>query len=283
MGADVRVRVLGPVSVVGAAPLQGRDRRVLGALVVEAGRVCPPDRLAEAVYGSDPPATWRKVVHGSVGRLRHCLGAQAIATVDGGYRLELGDDQIDVRRFERLVADAERLADVGEPERAALRLAEALELAGGEPFVDLDGWEPGAAVAIRVAELVRRAEEQLVAAWLAAGQYQEALRAASEQVEREPLREQRWASLALAQYRAGRQGEALRTIQRARRMLADELGLEPGAGVGRVGTVDPRSGSASDRPGAGGGMVGRRLPVSRVGRLRPRRRRLVLRARAGVR
>ncbi len=198
------------------------------------------------------------------------LGAQAIATVDGGYRLELGDDQIDVRRFERLVAEAERLAAVGEPERAALRLAEALQLVVGEPFADLDGWEPGVAAAARVAELVRRAEEQLVAAWLAAGQYQEALRAASEQVVREPLREQRWAALALAQYRAGRQGEALRTIQRARRVLADELGLDPGAGAGRVGTGDPRPGAASDRPGAGGGLVGWGLPVSRVGRLRPR-------------
>jgi DNA-binding SARP family transcriptional activator/WD40 repeat protein len=229
VGADVRVRVLGPVTVVGAAPLQGRDRRVLGALVAEAGRVCPPDRLAEAVYRSDPPATWRKVVHGSVGRLRHCLGAQAIATVDGGYRLELGDDQIDVRRFERLVAEGERLAGVGEPERAALRFGEALELVAGEPFADLDGWEPGVAAAARVAETVRRVEEQLVTAWLAAGQYQEALRAASAQVVDEPLREQRWASLALAEYRAGRQGEALRTIQRARRVLADELGLDPGA------------------------------------------------------
>jgi DNA-binding SARP family transcriptional activator len=228
MGADVRVRVLGPVTVVGAAPLQGRDRRVLGALVVEAGRVCPPDRLAEAVYGSEPPATWRKVMHGSVGRLRQTLGAQTIATVDGGYRLELGDDQIDVRRFERLVAEGERLAGVGEPERAALRLAEALELVVGEPFADLDGWEPGVAAAARVAELVRRAEEQLVAAWLAAGRYQEALTAAAEQVQREPLREQRWAALALAQYRAGRQGEALRTIRRARAVLADELGLDPG-------------------------------------------------------
>ena len=84
------------------------------------------------------------------------------------------------------------------------------------------------AAAARVSELVRRAEEQLVAAWLAAGRYGEALSAASEQVVGEPLREQRWAALALAEYRAGRQGEALRTIRRARTVLADELGLAPG-------------------------------------------------------
>jgi DNA-binding SARP family transcriptional activator len=141
MGADVRVRVLGPVTVVGAGPLQGRDRRVLGALVVEAGRVCSPDRLAEALYGAAPPATWRKVIHGSVGRLRHALGAHAIVTVDGGYRLELGDDQVDVRRVERMIMEAERLSGAGEPERAALKMTDALELVAGEPFADLDGWE----------------------------------------------------------------------------------------------------------------------------------------------
>jgi DNA-binding SARP family transcriptional activator len=214
--------------VVGADPLQGRDRRVLAALVVEGGRVCTADRLAAALYGSAPPRTWRKVVHGSVGRLRNALGTQAIATMDGGYRLDLGDDQIDVRRLERLVGEAHGLAAVGEPERSALRLGEALDLVVGEPFIDLDGWEPGAAAAARVSELVRRAEEQLVAAWLAAGLYQEALTAAAEQVVREPLREQRWAALALAEYRAGRQGEALRAISRARKVLADELGLDVG-------------------------------------------------------
>ena len=63
MGAEVRVRVLGPVTVVGAGGLFPRDRRVLAALVVEAGRVCPADRLAEVLYGSAPPTTWRKVMH----------------------------------------------------------------------------------------------------------------------------------------------------------------------------------------------------------------------------
>ena len=277
MGADVRVRVLGPVTVVGAPPLQGRDRRVLGALVVEAGRVCPADRLAEALYGSDPPATWRKVMHGSVGRLRQVLGAQAIATVDGGYRLELGDDQIDVRRFERLVAEGERLAAVGEPERAALRLGEALELVVAEPFADLDGWEPGVAAAARAAELVRRAEEQLVAAWLAAVGTRR----------RCGPRPTRWSGSRCGSS-AGRPWRWPSPGRAPRRGVAHDPAGAPGVGrrvgvgsrpgAGRVGTGDPRPGSASDRPGAGRGLVGRGLPVSRTGRLRPRRRRLVLRA-----
>ncbi len=234
VGAGMRVRVLGPVTVEGGPPLSGRDRRVLGALVVEAARVVSADRLAEALYGSDPPPTWRKVVQGSVGRLRRILGAHAIATRPGGYRLELGDDEIDVRRFERLVGEADELAAVGEHERAALTLDAALGLVSGEPFADLDGWDPGLAAAARWLELVRLAEERRVQAQLACGRYDAGLAAATEMVVREPLREQRWATLALAQYRAGRQGEALRSIHRARRVLADELGLDPGPELVRL-------------------------------------------------
>jgi DNA-binding SARP family transcriptional activator/outer membrane protein assembly factor BamB len=228
VASGVRVRVLGPVTVEGGPPLSGRDRRVLGALVVEAGRVVPADRLAEALYGAYPPATWRKVVQGSVGRLRRILGVYAIATRAGGYQLGLGDDEIDVRRFERLVDEADELAAIGEHERAALTLDSALGLVSGEPFVDLDGWDPGAAAAARCVELVRLAEERRVRAQLACGRYDAGLAAAAEMVMREPLREQRWAALALAQYRAGRQAEALRSIRRARRVFADELGLDPG-------------------------------------------------------
>ena len=227
-GATVRVRVLGPASVEGAEPLAPRDRQVLAALVVDVGRVCQADRLADALYGADPPAAWRKVVHRSIGRLRRQLGSHAIVTAGAGYRLELGDEEIDVRRFERLLAEAERLSAASEHERAALTLEAALESVTGEPWVDLDGWEPAVAAAARCRELARQAEEQLVREQLASGQYARALASASAQVVREPLREQRWEALALAQYRAGRQGEALRTIRRARRALADELGLDPG-------------------------------------------------------
>ncbi len=228
--------------------------------------------------GRTPPATWRKVVHGSVGRLRHCLGAQAIATVDGGYRLELGDDQIDVRRFERLVADAERLADVGEPERAALRLAEALELAGGEPFVDLDGWEPGAAVAIRVARAGTpgrgAARGGVVGGGAVPGGVAGGVRAGGARA----VAGAAVGSVGVGPIPGRAPGGGVADDPAGAADVDRRVGVATGRRVGRVGTVDPRSGSASDRSGAGGGMVGRRLPVSGVGRLRPRRRRLVLRA-----
>lgn len=211
----------------GAPPLSGRDRQILSALVV-ARSGCTVDQLAAALYGDDLPQTWRKVVQGSISRLRKLLGPLAVETTATGYRLGLGDEEIDVRRFEQLVDQAEVLAGSGEPDRAVVALREGLALAEGEPFADLDRWESARAEAARLGDLQRVAEERLVDALLATGQVGRAAALALAHVEREPFREQRWAALALAQYRSGRQGEALRSLGRARRVLADELGLEPG-------------------------------------------------------
>jgi DNA-binding SARP family transcriptional activator/WD40 repeat protein len=222
------IRVLGIAGIDGAADLAPRDRRVLAALVVTGGRFCPADRLAAALYGDqDPPPSWRKVVQGSITRLRSVLGAQGIESSANGYRLTLGDDAIDARRFERLLREADAYAAQGDGERAAIAYREALALYTGEPLVDLDGWEPGRAEAARLAELRLLAEERHVDALLTSGRHQDAASLAIGLVEEQPLREQRWAALALAQYRCGRQGDALRSLNRARRVLATEVGLEP--------------------------------------------------------
>src|SRR5262245_12451063 len=222
------VRVFGPARVDGAGELAGRDRQVLAALVVVGADGCSADGLAAALYGDNPPPTWRKVVQGAVVRLRRALGPRAIETTPAGYRLTLGDEEVDVRRFERLVRQASELADMGDPERAGRTLREALDFGRGEPFVDLDGWEPACAEAARISELRLHAEERGDDALLQLGLHQEAVGIARAQAERQPLREQRWVALALAQYRSGRQADALRSIARARGVLADQLGLDPG-------------------------------------------------------
>ncbi len=175
-----------------------------------------------------PPPTWRKVVQGSVVRLRRALGPLAIETTADGYRLAVGDDDVDVRRFEQLVATAADLGAAGEHERAGFLLDEALGLFAGDAFPDLDSWEPARAEAARLTQGRLLAEEQRVQGLLVMGLDARAAILASELVEQQPLREQRWAALALAQYRTGRQGDALRSITRARRILVAELGLEPG-------------------------------------------------------
>jgi DNA-binding SARP family transcriptional activator/WD40 repeat protein len=192
------------------------------------GRAATADRLAAALYGDqDPAASWRKVVQGSVMRLRNALGAHGIESSVEGYRLTVGDDEIDARRFERLMREADDLAARDDAERAEVRYADALALFTGEAMVDLDAWEPGRAEAARLHELRLLAEERRVDALLESGRQQDAASLAVALVEEQPLREQRWAALALAQYRCGRQGDALRSLNRARRVLSTELGLEP--------------------------------------------------------
>ena len=187
-----------------------------------------PEQLAIALYGDDFPTTWRKVIQGTISRLRKVLGPLAVETTATGYRLSMGDEEIDVRRFEHLVDHAATLAATGEHDRAVVVLREALDLGRGDPLVDLDHWEPGRAEAARLRDLQRVAEERVVEALLATGQASTAVGLALANVEREPLREQRWASLAMAQYRSGRQGDALRSLSRARQALTEELGVDPG-------------------------------------------------------
>jgi WD40 repeat protein/DNA-binding SARP family transcriptional activator/energy-coupling factor transporter ATP-binding protein EcfA2 len=227
--AVVGIAVLGPLSVDNdGAALGPRDRVVLAALAVRPGEVVSADRLADALWGDGPPATWPKVVQGCVVRLRKALGAHAIATTPQGYRLDLPVDEVDAQRFVWLVGRGRELLTLGEPERAAHVVGEALALWRGPALTELEGWEPGRIEAERLEELRRDAEEVRLDAALRAGRHRELLAEAQALVAGAPLRERRWALLALAQYQAGRQGEALRTLHQARTVLATELGLDPG-------------------------------------------------------
>jgi WD40 repeat protein/DNA-binding SARP family transcriptional activator len=222
------VSVLGPVAVDGDESLAPRDRVVLAALAMSPREAVSADRLADALWGETPPATWPKVVQGSVVRIRKALGADAVRTTERGYVLAVPDDDIDAVQFQRLVRRGQELLDLGEPDRAQFALTTALGLWHGEALPELEGWEPGATAARRLAEMRRDAEELRVEAILQAGGWREVLPEAGALVSEQPLRERRWGLLAQAQYQAGRQGEALATLQRARAVLVAELGLDPG-------------------------------------------------------
>ncbi|MET0955326.1 MAG: BTAD domain-containing putative transcriptional regulator, partial [Cryobacterium sp.] len=223
----MHIGFLGPLRVDGGGSMRPRTRTVLAALGVERGEVVSPDRLAEAVWGDEPPISWPKQVQICVWDLRRVLGADAVQTAAGGYRLMAGDD-LDVEYFEVLLGRGRDLAMIGEPDRAASTFRAALDLWRGRPFEDLDGWAPGRIEAARLDELRRSAQEDLLEARLAAGEHRDVVADAEARVAEEPLRERRWALLALAQYRSGNQGEALRTLRGARRTLLNELGLDPG-------------------------------------------------------
>src|ERR671910_823051 len=223
------IAVLGPLAVDDdVAELGPRDRVVLASLTLRPGDVVSAELLADALWGERPPPSWAKVVQGCVMRLRKKLGPQSIQTLPHGYRLTIAADEIDAHRFERLVDRTRELLTLGEAERAFHAIGQALALWRGRALVDLEGWHAGRVEAGRLEELHLDAQELRVDASLRAGRYREVLAEAQALVAREPLRERRWALLALAQYQAGRQGDALRTLHEARMTLVAELGVDPG-------------------------------------------------------
>lgn len=226
------ITVLGPLTVDGSGSLSRRDRVVLESLATRPGQAVSADLLADALWGSEEqPASRNKILQGCVVRLRKLLGPDAIETSPNGYILRLPEDQIDAARFERQVIRARELLMVGEPDRAAYLLTEALTLWGGDPFDDLDDWEPALTAARRLRELRLEAEELRLDALLQVGRYREVLAEAQAMVRAAPLREQRWALLARAQYQSGQQGEALRTIHQLKALLVRELAIDPDADV----------------------------------------------------
>ena len=223
----MRIRVLGTTGVDGSAPLTGRDAKVLAALVVGFPDPVTSASLAQAVWGSAPPATWGKILQGSVSRLRRSCGAAAISTEAGGYRLTVDAADIDACRFEALVVRATAAVHV-DPAAAARALDDADDLWRGEP---LDALDRTPAVLGAVGRLEKRrhtADALRVEILLAAGRVDDAVAVAAELWELEPYDERRAGLLASALYRSGRPVDALNAVRTATDRLRDELGLDPG-------------------------------------------------------
>jgi DNA-binding SARP family transcriptional activator len=220
----MRVQVLGPAIVVGHADVQQRDRTVLAALVVRSPMTT--DGLAEALWGEEPPSSYRKVIQGSIVRLRRLLGQEAILTIRQGYGLNVPDEEIDVRRFDADVSRARAMMAEGEPANATDLLRATLRLWRGEPFEEVAEWDAAAAEAARLSAVRESAEDLLIEAALAAGHPEEAAALAQPLATAAPYREPRWALWARALYAGGRQAEALDVITRLRRNLDDDLRID---------------------------------------------------------
>lgn len=243
------ITVLGPLEVDGRADGLGpRDRVVLSALVVRAGGPVSAEVLADALWAERPPTTWPKVVQGCVVRLRKRLGAAAIESGPFGYRLALSDDELDFRLFERALERAREALAGGDSARASYVAQEALDLWRGQALADVDDWEPGRVEAQRLEGLRMDAEELWVEAETDAGHASAVLERARALVAQAPFRERRWALLATALYQAGRQRDALGAVKRARTMLVDELGLDPGPDLVRLEELLLRQDSSLDIP-----------------------------------
>lgn len=223
------IAVLGPLQVDGQGTgLSPRDRVVLSALVVRAGGPISTEALADALWGEELPASWAKVLQGCVVRLRKRLGSAAIESAANGYRLALTDDELDVRVFERLLERSRDALAGGDAGRASYLAQESLDLWRGPALPDLEEWSPAQVETARLHGLRMDAEEVLVEAGIDAGRAREVVDRARALTAQAPYRERRWALLARALHQSGREPEALGALRRARTMLVEEFGLDPG-------------------------------------------------------
>jgi DNA-binding SARP family transcriptional activator/class 3 adenylate cyclase/WD40 repeat protein len=244
-GQRLAFRVLGPLEVFdGNQPVSvggAKERRVLGLLLARVNSPVSIDALVDAVWGDCAPRTAERTVHAYVARLRRTLEPRRprrepstlLATVGRGYELRLDAAQLDATWFEEL---AKRGADQLERgnEAASSTLRQALGLWRGEAFEEFPEVEVCVAAARRLDELHLALVEDLVDADLADGRSSELVGEIETLLRDEPFRERLWGQLIVALYRSGRQRDALEAYQRARRLLADELGIEPGPDLRRL-------------------------------------------------
>lgn len=237
----MRVGVLGPLEVTSAdgTPLTvkgAKERLLLGVLTAEANRTVSVDRLTELLWDGAPPPTSVKTLQSHVVRLRTALEpsrppgspGRYIVRRGPGYALAVDRDEVDAVHFADAVARGRARLVSGEQAQARDEIAGALDLWRGEPYAN---W-PDAAFADaerrRLAEIRVTAVESLLDADLALGRHTEAIAELERLTADDPLHEGWWSRLMLALYRAGRQGDALAAARRARTLLADELGVDPG-------------------------------------------------------
>jgi len=245
-------RVLGPLEVRRDGrliDLRGSKRRaVLALLVLQANEIVRTDRLIEDLWGAEQPANAPAALHTHVSRLRKDLGEDVLVTKPWGYVLRAPPESVDLRRFEELVQEARPLPARERSEK----LEAALALWRGPALADLANESALVSEIGRLEELRQSVVEQRIDAQLELGEHGEAIRVLEGLIAAHPLRERLRGQLILALYRAGRQAEALETYRETRRVLVDELGIEPSPELRELERAilrqDPSLASASGPP-----------------------------------
>ena len=241
----MRFQVLGPLEVDadgGPVVLGGpKERLLLALLLTRPNQVVSVEALLRGLWGEQPPPTAAKTLQSHIKRLRRALepdrvrgaAGQVLVTRSPGYLLQVPPGALDATRFEELTATARRMLSHGRPDAAASLLGEALGLWRGQAFEEFLDSDVAAAEADRLAELRLAAVEDRVEGELRLGRHRELVAELEALVKEQPLRERLWAQLMLALYRSGRQADALLAYQRARSVLVEELGIDPGVELRR--------------------------------------------------
>ena len=242
----MQFRILGPLEVLDGQRLvelgRPKQRALLAVLLVNANRVVALDRLIEELWGEQPPALATASLQAYVSNLRRALEPdrpartppRVLVTQPPGYRLVIAPTDLDAARFVALAEQGHRLLEAQQPGPAARLLREALDLWRGPVLAELADEPFAQAEGQRLEELRLAALEDRLAAELACGGHAAAAAELGELVGRYPFRERLWGLLMVALYRSGRQAEALQAFQAARRVLGEELGIDPSPWLRRL-------------------------------------------------
>jgi DNA-binding SARP family transcriptional activator len=196
-------------------------------LLLHANQPVAADRLLDEIWGEEPPATATHTVQVYISNLRKVLGAERLVTRPPGYLVYVEPGELDLERFDQLLTAGQAAAARGAHEQAAAELREALSLWRGPPLADFVYERFAQSAARRLEEMRATAVEERIEADLAVGRHSELVGELQELVAQHPLRERLRGQLMLALYRCGRQAEALELFRTTRRLLVEELGIEP--------------------------------------------------------
>jgi DNA-binding SARP family transcriptional activator len=230
----LEIRVLGPIEAfVGGTPLQlpgGKAQALLACLALDANRTISVGRLVDDLWGEALPRSAAKMVQIYVSQLRKVLPPGALRTRPPGYSIELDPEALDVTRFARLRTSGRAALRAGDPATASVRLRDALAIWRGPALAEFP--EPFAvAERAHLEELRLACVEDRIDADLAAGRHADVIGELEALVGRNRLREGLHGRLMVALYRDCRHAEALAAYDRYRRMLVEELGIEPSGAI----------------------------------------------------
>ncbi|HEU5477140.1 MAG TPA: BTAD domain-containing putative transcriptional regulator [Gaiellaceae bacterium] len=275
-------RILGPVEALldgeSAAVGAPKQRGLLALLLVNRRRVVTADQLVDGLWGEDPPASAVQSLQVYVHGLRRALGGERIETSGRGYRAVVGEDELDLDRFERTLERGRAALEAGRADDAAEDLREALAIWRGPALANVPEETRRAAEADRLEELRLTALELRYDAELACGRHDAVVAELEAVTAEQPYRERFLHQRMLALYRCGRQADALEVYRDARRILVEELGLEPSPALQELerailrqdpSLAAPEAPTRSTRPlpAPPTPLVGRRLELAAVSAL----------------
>ncbi len=245
-GSAMRYAVLGPVRAWRGgdrlAPGTPQQQALLAVLLLREGRTATAPELIDALWGEEPPPQALPAIRTYASRLRKVLDPGDLTSVSGGYALAVPHGALDLTVAQELAAEAEKAAGSGDLCQARALLNKALGLWDGEALAGVPG-PHGRTQRTRLEEWRLSLQENLLEMDLEQGCHTEAVSELTALTAAHPLREHLRELLMLALYRSGRQAEALAVYADTRRLLAEELGVDPRAGLrelqSRILAADP--------------------------------------------